>query len=294
MDLTKYQRECLKTDQTPGTKGLGVALLGLAGEAGSLLTEYKKRLREGRAYKLYEERIAEELGDILWYVANISSRANLDLSDIALKNLEKVRSRWTIGDDQRLPQRRLFDEGDSPKEQLPRTFRMEFKESRSGTSRHVRVFLNGDQIGDQLTDNAYEDDGYRYHDVFHFAYAAVLGWSPVTRANLKRKRKSKPRTDEVEDGGRAIAIEEGISAVVFKYASEHSFFNGVEHVDSEILRMISGLTSNLEVRNCSSNEWQNAILQGYAAWRPLKQKGKGVIVGNLLNRTIRFVDSRGR
>ena len=42
-----------------------------------------------------------------------------------------------------------------------------------------------------------------FHDVFHLAYAAVLGWSPTTRALLKIKRKSRPEIDENEDGARA-------------------------------------------------------------------------------------------
>jgi len=44
------------------------ALLGLAGEAGTLLSEYKKHLRDGDAHQLHKERVAEELGDLLWYL----------------------------------------------------------------------------------------------------------------------------------------------------------------------------------------------------------------------------------
>ena len=57
---------------------------------------------------------------------------------------------------------------------------------------HVRLLVDGKPFGAELTDNAYDPDGYRFHDVFHFAYAAVLGWSPITRALLRRKRKSQP------------------------------------------------------------------------------------------------------
>src|SRR4029079_14836619 len=90
----------------------------------------------------------------------------------------------------------------------------------------VRVFINGEEGKtdlSELTDNAYENDGYRFHDVSHRADAAVLGWSPIIRSGLKRKRKSNHKTDEVEDGGRAKAIEEGVSAHVFCYAAEHNF-----------------------------------------------------------------------
>ena len=38
--------------------------------------------------------------------------------------------------------------------------------------------------------NNRRDDGYRFHDVVHLAYAAILGWSPVTRALLDCKRRS--------------------------------------------------------------------------------------------------------
>jgi hypothetical protein len=42
--------------------------------------------------------------------------------------------------------------------------------------------MNGVFIGDPLTDNIRDPDGYRFHDVFHFARAAILHWSPTFRA----------------------------------------------------------------------------------------------------------------
>jgi hypothetical protein len=51
--------------------------------------------------------------------------------------------------------------------------------------------MNG-VVGDPLTDNIADRDGYRFHDVFHFAHPAVLHWSPTFRALVKRKRKSDP------------------------------------------------------------------------------------------------------
>ena len=48
---------------------LMVPLLGLAGEAGSLLTEYKKWLREGDRYRPFSDQVSEEIGDILWYLS---------------------------------------------------------------------------------------------------------------------------------------------------------------------------------------------------------------------------------
>jgi len=96
MKFSDYQLQAQETDQTP--KGLPsteeaallIPLLGLAGEAGQLLGEYKKRLRDGPKHERFADRVAEELGDILWYAANLASKYNLDLGQIAEANLRKT------------------------------------------------------------------------------------------------------------------------------------------------------------------------------------------------------------
>ncbi|WP_316745963.1 hypothetical protein [Streptomyces sp. MK7] len=60
-------------------------------------------------------------------------------------------------------------------------------------------------------------------------------------------RESDPRTDEAEDGGRAIAIEEGISALVFSYAARHRHFADIKHIDNELLTTIAHMTAHHEV-----------------------------------------------
>ena len=142
---------------------------------------------------------------------------------------------------------------------------------------------------ESLTDNAYDPDGYRYHDVFHLAYTAVLSWSPVTRSLIRRKRKSDPQVDEVEDGGRAIAIEEGIAAMVFSYGQQHRMFQGVRSVEYSLLRTIRDMTAHLEVRDRSSAEWQDAIIQGFETWRQVRKAGGGHIHVDRVRRQIRFV-----
>ena len=69
-------------------------MLGLAGETGQLLSEYKKHLRDGEAHRLFKERVSEELGDLLWYIANVASKFDLTLSEIAAANFAKVKARW--------------------------------------------------------------------------------------------------------------------------------------------------------------------------------------------------------
>lgn len=89
MDLTDYQKQAATTDRVPGDEGnaLVVPLLGMAGEVGDLLTEYKKRLRDKDSHRFFRDRVAEELGDILWYVSNLAGKFDLDLSDVAASNL---------------------------------------------------------------------------------------------------------------------------------------------------------------------------------------------------------------
>ena len=95
---------------------------------------------------------------------------------------------------------------------------------------------NNAMIGNPLTDNAYSDDGYRFHDVIHLAHAAVLGWSPVLRHILKRKRKSVPDVDEIEDGARAQIVEECVAAATYEHAASNRFL-AVDHVDWDSLRI---------------------------------------------------------
>jgi NTP pyrophosphatase (non-canonical NTP hydrolase) len=295
MHFTEYQSNAEKTDQTqPATKTdirpLMIPLLGLAGESGSLLTEYKKYLRDGDAYKIFHERISEELGDILWYISTIATKAGLDLEEIARKNLEKTSDRWH---EQSSPLfgTKLFDDGDKPNEQFPREFVIEVRAAlpASGKAR-VQLYYNGKPFGNELTDNAYEDDGYRLHDVFHLAFLAVLGWSPVLRGRVffDCKRRSSPEVDEVQDGGRAAVIDEAIAALIFTEAKKHSFFEGVDKVQYEFLRTIKDLTAHLEVGRCSAKEWEIAILQAFQVWRALKNHGQGRIIGNLRSRKIEF------
>lgn len=143
-------------------------------------------------------------------------------------------------------------------------------------------------MGDPLTDNAYTPDGYRFHDVFHLTCAAVLGWSPVVRKLLGRKRRSQPEFDEIEDGGRAIATEEGISALVFAYARDHNWLEGVSSVDYDILKAIRIMTSSLESAVCTTGEWERAILAAYGIWKQLQQNQGGKVALDLDTATITY------
>jgi NTP pyrophosphatase (non-canonical NTP hydrolase) len=296
MDFDSYQKEALRTDRVPARGGdddassLIVPMLGLAGETGQLLSEYKKHLRDGEAHRLFKERVSEELGDLLWYIANVASKFDLLLSDVATANLAKVKQRWANERSEPL----TFDAELPEGERLPRRFEVELIDITGEARQQVRILIDGKPFGAELTDNAYDPDGYRFHDVFHFAYAAVLGWSPITRALLRRKRKSRPLLDEVEDGGRAAVIEEGVAALAFDYARRHRFLDGVATLDFQLLRTVKDMTSHLEVRHCTTGDWEQAILQGFDVWRAVLAARGGRIKVDLDARRITFLDASSR
>jgi NTP pyrophosphatase (non-canonical NTP hydrolase) len=290
MDLGKYQLEAKKTDQdqqSTGETALIVPLLGLSGEAASLLTEYKKWIRDGSAHTLFKSQFKEELGDILWYLADLATKLDLNLDEIAEENIKKTRERWPVlgGGETSY---KLFDDSYKSEEQIPRTFDVHFSEDKLSNKTIVRISVNNVIIGDVLTDNSYEDDGYRYHDAFHLAYAAKLGWSPVVRRLLHRKRKSNHQVDEVEDGARAAHVEEAISIFIYSHAKHLNYFAGVDQLDYSLLRTVRTLTHGLEVSTRSIKDWQDAILYGYEMFRKLKTNGGGTLTIDITSRMISF------
>ena len=292
MDLNEYQFLTSQTDQRPircasdsDQSSVLIPLLGLAGEAGELLSEYKKWLRDGDSYKLFPTRVKEELGDLLWYISNVAAKYDLTLEDVARHNLHKTQSRWQSSTHSGGTYR-LLDDQFPIAQRLPR--HMDVLISEENEKRAVMV-INGVKTGDPLGDNRFEDDGYRFHDVFHLSYVSVLGWSPTLRALLKRKRKSDPKIDEVEDGGRAIVIEEGIAAMVFSYAERRNFLEGVEAVNYELLRTIKEMTDHLEVGCRNAGDWEHAILSGFRLWRSINASGGGRLRANLEQRTLELV-----
>lgn len=268
MQLRDYQKQALSTDQR---KSWRLSVFGLVGEVGSIVSTYKKRLRDGEGFTAFKKELKEEIGDALWYIASVASNMGFDLEEIARENIAKNKMRWQEGQIQR------FDKEYDEDEQFPRKFNVLFREKMVGKNVYVKLRSNGIYIGDRLTDNAYGDDSYRYHDAFHLAYVAILGWSPVLRAIMKLKRKSKPKIDEVEDGARAQIIEEAIALHVFSYASDHKLFEKVDVVGGDVLEIVRGLSRELEVKSCTGKQWERAILEGYRVFRELVKNKGGLI-----------------
>ena len=99
MELSEYQQLSRRTAQYPREAWLAYPALGLAGEAGEVAEHAKKAIRddEGSISDARREAMAKELGDVLWYLAQIATELELDLDQIAQGNLDKLLSRQQRG-----------------------------------------------------------------------------------------------------------------------------------------------------------------------------------------------------
>lgn len=369
--IEDFTAQVVRTDRRPESDKLRIAVLGVFGELGSLMSEIKKGVREGPAYISFRNTVVEEAGDLLWYFAALSLtlgwpfskllsaalNATITESDTfasiealmkmlptsgqdpwlrAGERVGTLAARADAGDDpnqlfepavlalraslaafrsadiglenpiqhnvgkslSRFPISRkhlqLYDERPGPggksicrDERIPAFLPVEFREIKVGSKTVVVQSAFTIKIGDPLTDNIEENDDYRFHDVFHLAYAAVLGWSPVLRALLKVKRKSHPILDENQDGARAILIEEGISTFIFNHAKPH-FFEGSSGVDYRILSTIKDFVKGYEVEDQPFWAWERAILLGYEVFRQLIEQRRGRVTLDLMKRNISF------
>jgi NTP pyrophosphatase (non-canonical NTP hydrolase) len=285
LTLNAYQAQSAATDVDSQSGDPLIPLLGLAGEVGALLAEFKKERRPGgESYRGFHDQVVTELGDILWYLAALARRVDVPMSRVAAVNLAKTRSRWLPSDPQNRPN---FDDGFPPDQQLPRQFAVEFTSQADDAGRvRVQMRFEGEELGDPIDDNARYADDYRFHDVFHLSHAAVLGWSPVLRKLIGRKRKADPDIDRAEDGARAAAIEEAVSALVFEMAKAYDYFEGATRVDEAILRAVTAVTAGLEVAAATPADWEAAMLAGFSVWRDLRDQGSGIVLLDLDARTI--------
>ena len=208
--------------------------------------------------------------------------AKVNFSKIAQMNIEKTRGRFLDPDTLALP---TFDSDFPDEERLPQHFEIKITQRKSGQS-HMQ--WNGMFIGAPLTDNILDPDGYRFHDVFHFAHTAILHWSPTFRGLIKQKRKSDPKFDEAEDGGRAIVVEEGLTAWIFSCAKHLNFFEGHHSISFDLLKTVKQFVQGYEVENCPLKLWETAILKGYEVFRQVRDNNGGIVVGDRKTRTIEY------
>ena len=101
MKFDEYQEKAKKYDLFEATDNLKEVaftekVLGLAGEAGEAADKVKKILRDKDGKVSLDDKgaISKELGDVLWYLANISRYLGIPLSEVASGNIEKLESRY--------------------------------------------------------------------------------------------------------------------------------------------------------------------------------------------------------
>lgn len=279
---SSFSTTCAASDAAPGAVAhiatpveavhIDESLFNL-GLCAAALLKTRQNLHNGERHKLVE--FAHS------YLRALHS-SNLTFADVVRQNISKTRGAFVEPDLRRLP---TFDADFDEEERLPTEFKIRISQGKVGKS---YLQWNGVIIGDPLTDNIADPDGYRFHDVFHLAHAAILHWSPVFRALIKQKRKSKGRFDEEQDSGRAIVVEEGLTAWIFMRAKELNYFEGQEKVSFDILKTIEEFTSGYEVSLCPLKQWERAILEGYAVFRQLRDLQGGWVIGNRDARTICF------
>ena len=299
--FTRYQELAFSTSWLRAKATLVPYLVRIWTNAGELLAPFGRTGEPTKEQISNSELLSKSLGDIMWYVAGFASVYGLDLGEIASANADKICSAFPA-EEQRTPTN-LYDDDFGDLERFPRKFHVDFVEANSSTA---VMLINGVRVGDPLTDNAYTTDkddrkvidGYRFHDSIHLAFVAVLGWSPVVRKLMMRKRKSHRDIDEVEDGARARIVEEMIVKIAHTHAvglDREKLFDEAKRVNLNLLKDIVVLAEGLEVAGdrkgfapCKYWEWEKALLDGFRIYNELRRHRRGRVTLDLENRSIVF------
>lgn len=98
LDFGTYQRGAQRTASTvDALDKLVNGALGLAGEGGEVADLIKKHLFQG--HELDREKLVDELGDVLWYIAELAAGLGVTLDEIARHNIDKLWRRYPAGFD---------------------------------------------------------------------------------------------------------------------------------------------------------------------------------------------------
>ncbi len=97
MELSKYQNLAVALAIYPPENGLQYLALGVIDEAGEVAGKVKKYFRGDKDYETMKEEIVPELGDVLWYLANLAHYLDIDMEEVAQRNITKLTSRKERG-----------------------------------------------------------------------------------------------------------------------------------------------------------------------------------------------------
>ena len=262
------------------------------------ITELCNRIKNGENQDTID--IAILLEQSLIELQYISYTVDENLEEVASKSISKTESLWK--GDVNTPAR-CFDNDEMYEEyeKLPRVFVVEFIEIKKKANTNNKqdakdnneliIRMNDVQLGDRLTDNSWEIDGYRYHDIFHMAGAALLGWSPVFRRMLKKKRKSNKKVDEREDGARAAIIEEAIVSQIYDYGESHDFSDRIISIDIDVIKNICRMVRNYEAKVIQPWEWRHCMLSSYKIFNEIRWGFSGKIQFDAEKRKISVIEN---
>jgi NTP pyrophosphatase (non-canonical NTP hydrolase) len=96
MDFNEYQKETRKAAIYPGLgNNFSFPTIGLAGETGEVAEKIKKIIRDkgGIVDEQSRSEVKKELGDVLWYLAQLATELDITLEEVVVCNLEKIASR---------------------------------------------------------------------------------------------------------------------------------------------------------------------------------------------------------
>ena len=97
MTINEYQQRAMAS-LNPELKGRDVlinSVMGLCGESGEAIDIVKKWLAQG--HPLDREHLAKELGDVAWYLAETATALDVELEEVLLQNIEKLKRRYPEG-----------------------------------------------------------------------------------------------------------------------------------------------------------------------------------------------------
>ena len=140
MEFSEYVKQAIKTNKTREGEALQISLYGIAGEAGSVVSEAKKWFREGMRSPGLKENIREELGDLLWYIAFVSHQLDIDLDEAAEANLKKIQDLWS----DKLPELPDYDDHSHHDHKFLRRMVIRFEEDVTGDIPKVRMIPEGE------------------------------------------------------------------------------------------------------------------------------------------------------
>jgi NTP pyrophosphatase (non-canonical NTP hydrolase) len=291
VDFDQYQQTALLGACANGQQLLRVSVALLWQLAGELLrTNYLVDASVGFSKKAVDRPINVVLGEVCWHLSALATLHQLSMNSVVAQNIEKVNFRRNR--DRATP---WHDLERDPLEQLPRKFEVVFI---SLGPRRSRMYLNNRPLGNDLVDNnPFADDGYRFHDAFHLANIAHLGWSPIFRKFMGRVRR---RTDEdkYEDSARAAIVEEVVIDAIHSEGRRLSdecagtgprrMFPDRRVITLKFLKYVREFVAKLEVGRNQYWEWQDAIVDGAEIYLLLRLEQQGTVTVDMERRTVSY------